>query len=896
MSGDSPSLPSDPFRIVGTLLARKYRVDRVVAHGGFGVVYAGRHIELDVPIAVKLLKPAGDVDFEVWGELLDQFLQEAKTLAKLRHPNVVAVLDAGFAPIDGFDADVPWMVLEWLEGETLRDSLLARRGRGGRTPAECMDLLRPVFEAIADAHDAGIVHRDLKPSNIMLVPDRRGVDARVLDFGIAKMMKHEPTGDPSSGHTATQSRTSSFTVASAAPEQLSGSRTGPWTDVYALALLVTEVLTDRAPMGVVDPNDHYRKVFDGERPTPRALGVDCGAWEAVLARALAVRPNERQADARKLLADLESTLPDALATPLERASESSVDGGYSATDRRAAEAIHQSASTKKSAAMTAGGPSMRGGRSGTSTRSRVGLAAVAITVIASATGVAVVAMRSRATGSTGAASGAPNDASALGCTGNRACVEAHGGEPWMCRATDRTCVAIGSEDCAARFEPEDLAADDTLWIGAMLPLSGPRADAYGKQAANALDLARRDFANVGGVPGPTEGRMRRLALVVCDATTNARRPAAHLADLDVAVVLGPAVGLKDTIDVTTNVFVPKRMLVLDLFDESPLVTQIPQPEGVPRLVWRLTASAEQGGEALAHVVSDYVEPLLRRRGGPLADGKPMKLVIVRSESATPASILDAFASTLRMNGKPLVENTAQFQQQTFRRNDLSPSARRNIVADIVAFSPNVIIYADGPFFEDPFVEAIERDWKTPSRPIYVSQGVLANAGLRTFVGANAERRRRFLSTELPANTDENFRFVLHYNELFEPKITPGTAPGTIFDVFYVAAYAAAATKKAHVTGADLAEAMRRLGGEGERIGVGPSHIFEAYEILRQGKTLRLSGAGTQLDFDHAAGDIPSDFAVYCFGIDRDGRASEPRESGLRFDHRSKRLEGTMRCP
>src|SRR5207245_349715 len=111
-------------------------------------------------------KPSSGVDPEAWNELLAQFLQEAKTLAKLRHPNVVAVLDAGFAPIEGFDADVPWMVLEWLEGETLRDALLARRGRGGRTPAECLDLLRPVLEAMADAHDAGIVHRDLKPSNI----------------------------------------------------------------------------------------------------------------------------------------------------------------------------------------------------------------------------------------------------------------------------------------------------------------------------------------------------------------------------------------------------------------------------------------------------------------------------------------------------------------------------------------------------------------------------------------------------------------------------------------------------------------------------------------------------------------------------------------------------------
>jgi tetratricopeptide (TPR) repeat protein len=199
------------------------------------------------------------------------------------------------------------MALEWLEGETLKQELARRRGRGGRTPAECLRLLRPAIEAIAEAHDLQIVHRDIKPSNIMLVPMKGGVSPRVLDFGIAKMMAPEDS-DASEGETATESTRRAFTVASAAPEQLSGARTGPWTDVYALGLLLTEVLTDQPPLAGRDANERYRLAFAGERPTPRHAGVDVGPWEEVLARALSVRPSDRQRDARALLAELDAAL------------------------------------------------------------------------------------------------------------------------------------------------------------------------------------------------------------------------------------------------------------------------------------------------------------------------------------------------------------------------------------------------------------------------------------------------------------------------------------------------------------------------------------------------------------------------------------------------------------
>jgi serine/threonine protein kinase/WD40 repeat protein len=363
INGGMAALEGDAFRVVGTVLERKYRVDRKVAEGGFGVVYAGHHLGLDVPVAIKLLKPDDSADD--WLERLTPFFDEAKLIAKLRHPAIVAVLDSGVTHVEGVGLDVPWMVLEWIDGETLRAELTRRRteGAAGRSPVECMDLVGPVMEAIAVAHEAGVVHRDLKPSNIMLTRDGKDgpLRARVLDFGVAKVMHPDEKDAAPSGDTATESRVSAFTTQSAAPEQLSGTRTGPWTDVFALALTLTEVLTGRAPWGTCDTNDHYRAVFAPERPTPARLGVDVGPWEPILARALAVRPTDRPKDARALLAELTAalaTMDPAAAHATSSSSEGALpESGFSATERRGGDGSSGTSGTvtraRRSGALTA---------------------------------------------------------------------------------------------------------------------------------------------------------------------------------------------------------------------------------------------------------------------------------------------------------------------------------------------------------------------------------------------------------------------------------------------------------------------------------------------------------------------------------------------------------------
>ncbi|MEJ7598987.1 MAG: protein kinase [Kofleriaceae bacterium] len=305
----------DPGALVGSLFERRYRVDRVVAEGGFGIVYAAVHLALQTPVALKVLRPQRALSRDAWTDLIHQFREEATALTRLRRSSVAAVLDSGIAALDDDPLGLPWMALEWLDGETLKEYFAARRGRGGQPRAACMELLRPVLETIAEAHEQGIVHRDLKPSNIMMVPGKSGVVPRVLDFGIAKMMERGHDG-AAAADTATDSRLPAFTASSAAPEQLAGSRTGPWTDVYGLALLITEAVTDRPPIATEDPHERHRIAFAEVRPTPASMGVDVGAWEAVLARALAVKPPDRQRDARALLEQLDLALHDDV--PLRR--------------------------------------------------------------------------------------------------------------------------------------------------------------------------------------------------------------------------------------------------------------------------------------------------------------------------------------------------------------------------------------------------------------------------------------------------------------------------------------------------------------------------------------------------------------------------------------------------
>ena len=301
-------MPSDPFHLVGKLLAGRYHVQAVVAEGGFGVVYRAVQRGLDRPVAIKVLKLSPRLSPERQQEVHTLFMREAQLIANLRHPAILQVVEFSHEPF-------PWMALEWLDGEPL-DAMLARRvPTGGDAPAsmapdEALVLLHPALEAIAFAHAHGVAHRDIKPGNFMVIRDHRGRPTlKVLDFGIARIM--EPDEIAGSGQTLTAATLKTYSPAYAAPEQVTHARTGPWTDVHALALVLTEILTGHAPYGDGDVIAMGAAAMSPARPTPALWRVHGGPWEDILARALALRPDQRFTDAGALLDALERTVTDA---------------------------------------------------------------------------------------------------------------------------------------------------------------------------------------------------------------------------------------------------------------------------------------------------------------------------------------------------------------------------------------------------------------------------------------------------------------------------------------------------------------------------------------------------------------------------------------------------------
>ncbi|MFO0630349.1 MAG: serine/threonine-protein kinase [Polyangiales bacterium] len=299
------ALAEDDLGLVGACLDGRYRLERAVARGGFAVVYRATHAALDRSVAVKVLHPAraGAED-----DAREVAQREARLIARLEHPAIVRVLDVGVA--DTARGPAAWMAMEWLDGRTLAAELRAQRGHGPRSPAASLARLAPAFEAIAHAHAQGVSHRDLKPANLFVL-DRPGTPGdpgiRVLDFGIAK---EAPPEDVTGGFTTTASAVSAFSLPYASPEQLSRTRTGPWTDVHALALMLTELLIDRPVFHADDPMVLHQQVLAPVRPTPARFGVDVGAWEPVLARALSLRPTDRYADAGAFLAALRASVPE----------------------------------------------------------------------------------------------------------------------------------------------------------------------------------------------------------------------------------------------------------------------------------------------------------------------------------------------------------------------------------------------------------------------------------------------------------------------------------------------------------------------------------------------------------------------------------------------------------
>lgn len=211
----------------GTLIADRYRLQRLIATGGMGQVWEGLDTRLDRRVAVKILKAelSDDPDF------LTRFRFEARTTAQLNHPGIAGVFDYGEI-IDAEGQSIAYLVMELVHGEPL-NAVLARVGRLSLTHS--LDMLEQTGRALQAAHDAGVVHRDVKPGNILITPTGQ---VKITDFGIAKAVDASPV---------TRTGMVMGTAQYISPEQALGQEATSASDVYSLAVVGYEALSGRRP-------------------------------------------------------------------------------------------------------------------------------------------------------------------------------------------------------------------------------------------------------------------------------------------------------------------------------------------------------------------------------------------------------------------------------------------------------------------------------------------------------------------------------------------------------------------------------------------------------------------------------------------------------------------------
>ncbi|MGW6392410.1 Stk1 family PASTA domain-containing Ser/Thr kinase [Streptomyces sp. NPDC055103] len=263
--------------LVGRLLDGRYRVDARIAVGGMATVYRAVDTRLDRVLALKVMHPALATD----AAFVERFIREAKSVARLAHPNVVGVFD------QGAEGAYVYLAMEYVAGCTLRDVL---RERGALAPRAALDILEPVLAALGAAHRAGFVHRDMKPENVLIGDDGR---VKVADFGLVRAV----------GSATATTGSVLGTVSYLAPEQIEHGTADTRADVYACGVVLYEVLTGGKPHAGDTPAQVLYQHLHTDVPAPSAtvpgLAVEL---DELVAAATARNPEVRPYDAVALLA------------------------------------------------------------------------------------------------------------------------------------------------------------------------------------------------------------------------------------------------------------------------------------------------------------------------------------------------------------------------------------------------------------------------------------------------------------------------------------------------------------------------------------------------------------------------------------------------------------------
>lgn len=285
----------------GTRLGDRYVIEDLLGEGGMSRVYVGRHEKIDRKVAIKVLAP----ELAKEEKTTVRFLREARASSRIAHENVVAVTDFG-----EMEDGLPFMVMEFLEGELLSKTVLAESPMGW---ARAQQILLQILAALDAAHEVGVVHRDMKPGNCFRL-DRLGIQdfIKVFDFGIAKLR------DDFTAVTLTRKGAVVGTPDYMAPEQCRGKTVDARTDLYAVSVIAFEMLTGRVPFVGRRPTDVMHAHVYEEAPQMREVfsGIDAppGA-EAIVRRGMMKDPEARFQSAKEFA---QAIIDDGAGLPMAR--------------------------------------------------------------------------------------------------------------------------------------------------------------------------------------------------------------------------------------------------------------------------------------------------------------------------------------------------------------------------------------------------------------------------------------------------------------------------------------------------------------------------------------------------------------------------------------------------
>jgi serine/threonine-protein kinase len=277
---DGATLADMPDPRIGSTLAGRYVIERELGVGGMATVYAGRHLMVERPCAIKVMS----AQFAADPTLRERFGREAKHAQRIAHPNVIEIFDHGVA-----DDGAPFLVMELLEGRSLADVVA-----GGPMPvARAVPIAIEMIRALARAHDFDVIHRDLKPENVFILP---GDHVKLLDFGIARC--------------AQDSRLTNQGELFGTPEYMAPERggphdTGPPADLYAFGIMLFEMLSGRLPFDAKDPGGWLIAHHKERPPHVRQFAPQVPeALDKLIFELMAKSPADRPVDARRVQATL----------------------------------------------------------------------------------------------------------------------------------------------------------------------------------------------------------------------------------------------------------------------------------------------------------------------------------------------------------------------------------------------------------------------------------------------------------------------------------------------------------------------------------------------------------------------------------------------------------------